>query len=161
MLNNFCFDVFAQKWVFVIMSHVTCHMSHVTCDMSYVKCLCWSLGHAEQLLFSGLWSNVAVYWWKWQWFFLQQQPPPPLWLDQSEQRFIFLAGNQLYDWYTNRMGCGCGKKKHIEIFTNKQQHLTIDMKTKLAHAKACGPLFCLYQNILCCACVSRMDNQYQ
>ena len=60
MLNNFCFDVFAQKWVFVIMSHVTCYMSHVTCDMSYVKCLCWSLGHAEQLLFSGLWSKVSI-----------------------------------------------------------------------------------------------------
>ena len=34
MLNNFCFDVFAQKWVFVIMSHVTCRMWHVTCLMS-------------------------------------------------------------------------------------------------------------------------------
>ena len=60
MLNNFCFDVFAQKWVFVIMSHVTCYMSHVTCDMSYVKCLCWSLGHAEQLLFLGLCSKVSI-----------------------------------------------------------------------------------------------------
>ena len=34
MLNNFCFDDYAQKWVFVIMSHVACHMSHVTCLMS-------------------------------------------------------------------------------------------------------------------------------
>ena len=34
MLNNFCFDVFAQKWVFVIMSHVTCRMWHETCLMS-------------------------------------------------------------------------------------------------------------------------------
>ena len=69
MLNNFCFDVYAQKWVFVIMSHVACHMSHVTCDMSHVKCLGWSLGHAEQLLFSCLCSNVAVYGWNWQCFF--------------------------------------------------------------------------------------------
>ena len=69
MLNNFCFHVYAQKWVFVIMSHVACHMSHVTCDMSHVKCLGWSLGHAEQLLFSCLCSNVAVYGWKLQWFF--------------------------------------------------------------------------------------------
>ena len=30
---------------------------------SYVKCLCWSLGHAEQLLFSCLCSKVAVYLW--------------------------------------------------------------------------------------------------
>ena len=41
------------------MSHVTCHMSHVTCYMSYVKCLCWSLGHAEQFLFSCLCSKVS------------------------------------------------------------------------------------------------------
>ena len=34
MLNNFYFDVFAQKWVFVIMSHVTCRMWHETCLMS-------------------------------------------------------------------------------------------------------------------------------
>ena len=34
MLNNFCFHVSAQKWVFVIMSHVTCRMSHVTWIMS-------------------------------------------------------------------------------------------------------------------------------
>ena len=38
MLNNFCFEVFAQKWVFVIMSHVTCCMSHVACHMSHVLC---------------------------------------------------------------------------------------------------------------------------
>ena len=51
------------------MSHVACHMSHVTCDMSYVKCLGWSLGHAEQFLFSCLCSNVAVYGCKRQCFF--------------------------------------------------------------------------------------------
>ena len=60
ILNKFCFHVYAQKWVFVIMSHVTCDMSHVTCDMSYVKCLCWSLGHAEQLLFWSLCSKVSI-----------------------------------------------------------------------------------------------------
>ena len=38
MLNNFCFDVFAQKWVFEIMSHATCCMSHVTLRMSLVIC---------------------------------------------------------------------------------------------------------------------------
>ena len=63
MLNNFCFQVYAQKWVLVIMSHVTCHILHVTCHMSncachmsYIKCLCWFLGHAEQLLFWTCWS---------------------------------------------------------------------------------------------------------
>ena len=33
----------------------------------------WSLGHAEQLLFSCLCSKVSVCRWKWQWLF----PPPP------------------------------------------------------------------------------------
>ena len=111
MLNNVCFDVYAQKWVFVIMSHVTfcmshvtlrmshvickmlmlilgtcwttfvlmsmlkseylwlchmshfaCHMSQCACHMSYVKCLClcWFLGHAEQLLFSCLYSKGSI-----------------------------------------------------------------------------------------------------
>ena len=67
MLNNFCFQVYAQKWVLVIMSHVTCHilhvtchMSHCTCHMSYIKCLCWFSGHAEQLLFWCLWSKVSI-----------------------------------------------------------------------------------------------------
>ena len=44
-------------------------MSHVTCHMSYVKCLCWSLGHAEQLLFSCLGSKVTLYSRKLQCFF--------------------------------------------------------------------------------------------
>ena len=35
-------------------------MLHVTCHMSYVKCLCWSLGHAEQLLFSCVSSKVSI-----------------------------------------------------------------------------------------------------
>ena len=35
-------------------------MSHVACHMSYVKCLCWSLGHAEQFLFSCLCSKVSI-----------------------------------------------------------------------------------------------------
>ena len=37
-----------------------CHMSYVTCHMSYVKWLCWSLVHAEQLLFSCLYSKVSI-----------------------------------------------------------------------------------------------------
>ena len=68
MLNNFCFLVYAQKWVFVIMSHFACHMSHCLCQMSHcafhmscVKCLCWSLVHSEQLLFSCVSSKVIIY----------------------------------------------------------------------------------------------------
>ena len=75
MLNNFCFHVYAQKWVFVIMSRVTCHMSHFACHMSHclcqmshcafhmscVKCLCWSLVHSEQLLFPCVSSKVIIY----------------------------------------------------------------------------------------------------
>ena len=38
MLNNFCFHVYAQKWVFVIMSHVTFCISHVTCHIAHVTC---------------------------------------------------------------------------------------------------------------------------
>ena len=65
VLNNFCFHVFAQKWVFVIMSHVTCHISHVRChmsqcDMLFVKCLSWSSGHSEQILFSCVCSKVSI-----------------------------------------------------------------------------------------------------
>ena len=37
-----------------------CNMSHFTCHMSHVTCLCWSLGHAEQLLFSWVSSKVIV-----------------------------------------------------------------------------------------------------
>ena len=60
ILNNFCFHVYTQKWVFVIMSHFACHMSHCACHMPYVKCLCWFLGHAEQLLFWCLCSKVSI-----------------------------------------------------------------------------------------------------
>ena len=42
------------------MSHDTCHILPFTCHMLYVKCLCWSLGHAEQLLFSCLYSKVSI-----------------------------------------------------------------------------------------------------
>ena len=44
MMNNSCFHVYAQKLVFVIMSHNACHTSNITLRMSHVKCLCWSLG---------------------------------------------------------------------------------------------------------------------
>ena len=43
---------------------------------------------------------------------------------------IFLAGNQLYELQTHRIGC-CGKKKLIAIFGNKQRLLRLDMKTKI------------------------------
>ena len=56
MLNNLCFHVYAQKWH---MSNVKCQVSNVKCQVSNVNCLCWSLGHAEQLLFSCLCSKVA------------------------------------------------------------------------------------------------------
>ena len=59
-----------------ICNYVTCRMSHVTCHMLYVKCLCWSLGHAEQFLFSSLGSKVAVYRRKLQCFFSWE---PALW----------------------------------------------------------------------------------
>ena len=37
--------------------------------MRHVKCLCWSSGHAEQLLFSCLGWKMSVYRRKWQCFF--------------------------------------------------------------------------------------------
>ena len=40
------------------MSHSGCHIMHVTCHMS--NAYCWSLGHAEQLLFSCVSSKVIV-----------------------------------------------------------------------------------------------------
>ena len=69
MLNNFCFDVFAQKWVFVIMSHVACHMSHVTCHMSHVLCqmlmlilgTCWTIFvFMSMLKCRCLWVKMAM-----------------------------------------------------------------------------------------------------
>ena len=59
MLNNFCSHVYAQKWAFVIMSHVTCRMSqlpHVTCQML----ICWSLGHAE-IIFFHVYTNIVLF----------------------------------------------------------------------------------------------------
>ena len=60
MLNNFCFHVYTQKWVFVIMSHVTCHMSHVTCHMSNAYVDPWDMlnnfcfhVYAQMLMFMG------------------------------------------------------------------------------------------------------------
>ena len=65
MLNNFCFLVYAQKWVFVIMSHFACHIAYLRCHIAHftyhVSCLCWSLVHSEQLLFSGVSSKVIIY----------------------------------------------------------------------------------------------------
>ena len=45
-------------------------------------------------------------------------------------QWIFLAGNQLYDWFTHRWGWRC-QKKIIDIYTHKERHLSIDMKTKI------------------------------
>ena len=68
MSHVICHFVFMRKLKSDCLS--CCHMSHFTCHMSYIKCWCWSLGHAEQLLFSCLvCSKVTVYRWKWQWFF--------------------------------------------------------------------------------------------
>ena len=51
----------------------------------------------------------------------------------SMSGLFLLAGNQLYDWFTHRQGrCGGGGgKKSIALFTHKQRHLSIDMKTKI------------------------------
>ena len=45
-------------------------VSFVKCQVSNVKCLSWSLGHAEQLLFSCLGWKLSVSGWKCQCFFL-------------------------------------------------------------------------------------------
>ena len=43
---------------------------------------------------------------------------------------LFLAGNQLYDWFTHRGGCQkilkkiC-QKKSIDVFIHKQRHLNL------------------------------------
>ena len=79
--------------IFVFMSMLKseylwlCHRSQVTCHMSHVRCLCWSLGHAEQFLFSSLCSKVAVYRRKLQCFFLtagSSSSPDPLTLEFIE-----------------------------------------------------------------------------
>ena len=103
MLNNFYFHVYAQKWLFVIMSHVKCRMSHV-------KFLGWSLGHAEQFLFSCLCSNVDVCGWKWQCL------------------FFYHSSTLSCEWSNHRAG---SQLKSIVIFTYKQWLLSIDMKTKV------------------------------
>ena len=46
---------------FVFMSMLKSHSLWLFVMLSYVKCLCWSLGHDEQLLFSCLCSKVTVY----------------------------------------------------------------------------------------------------
>ena len=51
MLNNFCFHVYAQKWVLVFMSHVTCHMSHVKYKMlMLILGTCWTTFVLKSLL---------------------------------------------------------------------------------------------------------------
>ena len=72
MVNNFCFDVYAQKGVFVIMSHVTCLMSNVYVDpWDMLNKFCFYV-YAQMSLFMGENDNV---------FFLQPHPHPLV--DQS------------------------------------------------------------------------------
>ena len=73
MLNNFCFHVYTQKRVFVIMSYVACHMSHVTCLMTNAYVDPWDMLNsfcfhvfAQMLLFMGendndfLWTSSPL-----------------------------------------------------------------------------------------------------
>ena len=61
MVNNFCFDVYAQKGVFVIMSHVTCLMSNAYVDpWDMLNNFCFHL-YAQMLLFMGENVNAFFY----------------------------------------------------------------------------------------------------
>ena len=51
-----CWTTFVFMWKLKSEYLWLCHMSHV-----YLKCLCWSLGHAEQLLFSCVSSKVSIF----------------------------------------------------------------------------------------------------
>ena len=42
----------------------------IVCHADWCESREWSVGHAEQLVFSCLCAKLAVYRWKWQWFFL-------------------------------------------------------------------------------------------
>ena len=77
-------------------------VAYVKCQVSNVKCLCWSLGHAEQFLFSCLCSNVDVYGWKWQWFFFDLHT---LSCDWTNHR----AGSQLKKCLKVRQALGTSK----------------------------------------------------
>ena len=84
MLNNFCFHVNTQKSLFINLQNLqTCK----TCKLA--KLANWSLGHAEQLLFSCLCSKVTVHRWKHNDFFFGPQPPrhPLLWVCGSQSWF--------------------------------------------------------------------------
>merc|ERR1719402_421615 len=85
MLNNFCFQVYAQK----PLSHsgtLTLSHSHVS---HYLALSSTRSRHAEQLLFSCLCSNVTVYSRKLQCFFLD------LILTLSPDIRVHRAGSQL------------------------------------------------------------------
>ena len=61
MVNNFCFDVYAQKGVFVIMSHVTCLMSNVYVDpWDMLNKFCFYV-YAQMSLFMGENDNVFFF----------------------------------------------------------------------------------------------------
>ena len=51
--------VSVSVFMFMLKSGI-CEMSSVNCQLWNVKCLHWSLGHAEQLLFSCLCSKVSI-----------------------------------------------------------------------------------------------------
>ena len=80
----------SEQLLFSCVSSKVSICNYIICRLSHVTCLCWSLGHAKQFLFSFLCSNVDVYGWKWQClFFLPQQPQPHpcMWVKQSTMHF--------------------------------------------------------------------------
>ena len=58
-----CWNVILGTCLATLLFMIVCHAVMSCCQvmLSYIKCLCWSLGHAEQLLFSCLCSKVTVY----------------------------------------------------------------------------------------------------
>ena len=94
MLNNFCFHVYAQN----LLSHfltVTLSHSH-SFSLSHSFNLSFNHSrHAEQLLFSSLFSKVAVYCRKLQWFFFDIITTP------STDIRVHRAGSQLKIQYTH------------------------------------------------------------
>ena len=113
MLNNFCFDVFAQKWVFVIMSHVTCCMSHVACHMSHVLC------QMLMLILGTCWTIFV---------FMSMLKCRCLWVKMTMLFFDLLLHTLTRDWTNHRAG---SQLKSIDILTYKHWLLSIDMKTKV------------------------------
>ena len=135
MLNNFCFDVFAPMWVFVIMSHVACRMSHVTCHMSYVKCLCWSLGHAEQFLFSCLCSNIAGYGCKRQCFFFDTSTLTCEWSNHRAGSQLKMAGKLAMSPHDRIRRTSKSRITLRSSINNFTDHLRIEFHTQPADGR--------------------------